>query len=43
LFKSFREERRTGEGFGDFCQRLGQAEVQRRAGIDREIATGGHG
>jgi len=27
---SYRGERRNAEGFGDFCHRLGQAEVQRR-------------
>ena len=34
LLKQFRDERRGGEGFGDYCQRLGQAEVQRRAGVE---------
>jgi sulfite reductase (ferredoxin) len=29
----YRAERREGEGFGDFCHRLGQAEVQRRADV----------
>ena len=40
LFKQFRDDRRNGEGFGDFCQRLGQAEVQRRAGV--EAGAGAH-
>ena len=33
LLRHFRDERRGGEGFGDYCQRLGQAEVQRRVGV----------
>jgi sulfite reductase (ferredoxin) len=30
LLKKFRDERRAGEGFGDYCHRLGEFEVQRR-------------
>ena len=37
LLRQFREERRGGEGFGDYCQRLGQAEVQRRAGVEEDM------
>src|SRR5262249_17851276 len=31
LLRIYRTDRREGEGFGDFCHRLGQAEIQRRA------------
>lgn len=39
LLTDFRSERRDGESFGDWCHRLGQAEVQRRAGV---LAAAGH-
>jgi sulfite reductase (ferredoxin) len=40
LLRQFRDERRGGEGFGDYCQRLGQAEVQRKAGV--QASEGAH-
>jgi sulfite reductase (ferredoxin) len=33
LFRAFREERRNGESFGDYCQRLGPDQAQKRAGV----------
>jgi sulfite reductase (ferredoxin) len=33
LLEDYRIQRRGGEGFGDYCQRLGQEEIQRRAGV----------
>ncbi len=33
LLRDFRSARGDGESFGDWCHRLGQAEVQRRAGV----------
>jgi sulfite reductase (ferredoxin) len=34
LLRDYKSERRDNEGFGDFCQRLGQEEIQRRAGVE---------
>ncbi|HEV3143183.1 MAG TPA: NADPH-dependent assimilatory sulfite reductase hemoprotein subunit [Gemmataceae bacterium] len=39
LLLDYRSERRDGEGFGDFCQRLGQEEIQRRAGVEAMAAS----
>jgi sulfite reductase (ferredoxin) len=33
LLHAFRSERRSDEGFGDFCHRLGEVEARRRAGV----------
>jgi sulfite reductase (ferredoxin) len=33
VLRIYRADRRAGEGLGDFCHRLGQAEIQRRAEV----------
>jgi sulfite reductase (ferredoxin) len=40
LLRDYKSERSQGEGFGDYCHRLGQEEIQRRAGV--EAMAGGH-
>jgi sulfite reductase (ferredoxin) len=35
LLARFKEERQTGEGFGDYCQRLGEDAVRALAGAGR--------
>jgi sulfite reductase (ferredoxin) len=37
LLRDFRAARSNGESFGDWCHRLGQAEVQRRAGVTSPV------
>jgi sulfite reductase (ferredoxin) len=40
LLREYKSDRQASEGFGDFCQRLGQEEVLRRAGV--EALAGSH-
>jgi sulfite reductase (ferredoxin) len=42
LLRVYRSERLPNEKFGDYCFRLGQAEVQRRAGVTPVAIAAGH-
>src|SRR4029078_1250848 len=38
LLEGYRDNRRNGEGFGDYCHRLGEAEARNRVGAEATVA-----